>query len=116
MDQKVKLWNLEALKKIYLAKLLSRVRWFDMLTASKLTALGRIMEIEAFPANRAIFEEGELAVIDITIPLPEGILLRDVVEIVARRLGEVIWYDDAVIVVAEDLVVIDLDGFVNLAE
>ena len=32
-----------------------------MLTASKLTALGRLMEIEAYPANRAIFEEGEAA-------------------------------------------------------
>ena len=66
--------------------------------------------------RRTHVEEGQLAVIDITIPLPEGILLRDVVEIVARRLGEVIWYDDAIIVVAEDLVVIDLDGFVDLAE
>ena len=66
--------------------------------------------------RRTHVEERQLAVIDITVPLPEGILLRDVVEIVARRFGEVIWYDDAIIVVAEDLVVIDLDGFVDLAE
>ena len=53
--------ELDELKKIYLAKALSRVRWFDMLTASKLSALGRIMEIESFPPNRVIFGEGEMA-------------------------------------------------------
>ena len=53
--------NLEPLRKIYLAKLLSRVRWFDMLTAPKLSLLAQLMEVETFPANRSIFEEGDVA-------------------------------------------------------
>jgi len=53
--------DLEPLKKIYLAKLLSRVRWFDMLTATKLAALGNLMEMHSYPANKTIFDEGDIA-------------------------------------------------------
>ena len=51
--------ELETLRKIYYAKLLMRVRWFDMLTQSKLEALGRMMELETYSAARVVFNEGE---------------------------------------------------------
>jgi len=52
--------DLETLKKIYHAKLLMKVRWFDMLTPTKLEALGRMMQIETFPASRVVFSEGDV--------------------------------------------------------
>ena len=87
--------DLEPLKKIYIAKLLSRAHWFDMLTVPKLAQVwgstcpcaharvhmhvhtytcayarvhahalaqvGQLMEVETVPANRSIFEEGDIA-------------------------------------------------------
>lgn len=51
--------DLDTIKKIYCSKLLSRVKWFDMLTPTKLELLGRIMEVESFPASAFVFNQGE---------------------------------------------------------
>jgi len=53
--------DLEPLRKVYMAKVLSRVHWFDMLTATKLHEVGQLMEMKTVPANRSIFEEGDVA-------------------------------------------------------
>jgi len=49
------------LRRVYLAKLLGKVKWFDMLAAHKLEALGRIVEIESHAASHFVFTEGDPA-------------------------------------------------------
>ena len=55
-------------------------------------------------------------VTDETVALREGVAPRDLVEEVAGRLAEVLRDDDAVLAVAANLVVVDLDRLVDLAE
>ena len=57
-------------------------------------------------------KERHLAISDEPVALREGVLLGHLVEVIARRLGEIVGDDDAVVVVAEDLVVVHLDRFV----
>ena len=49
------------LSKIFLAKLLSTVKWFDKLSPSLLEELGKLMDIERYSSNRIVFEEGATA-------------------------------------------------------
>ena len=51
--------DLDSLKRIYYAKLLHTVTWFDRLPYLKLEALGRLSELEHIPASRVVFNEGD---------------------------------------------------------
>jgi signal-transduction protein with cAMP-binding, CBS, and nucleotidyltransferase domain len=51
----------EEIIKIFYAKLLAGVRWFDMLAPSNLMTIAKMMELETFPPSRMVFSEGDVA-------------------------------------------------------
>ena len=52
---------IEELERVYSAKLLGTVRWFDMLVSTKLLEVAPLMEVENYAAARPVFQQGEIA-------------------------------------------------------